>query len=365
MSKKKDRVFYEKVSPFLKEKMQMLKKQKGEDSEEYQALFLQYKTTNLENIESPEKNLRHYQADLNFESQQNILKGLERLYCPSLVIETTTICAAHCRYCLRKNYEISTLDEDDLINIAKYCGSFPVRTELSEVLITGGDPLIIPRRLSFLIEALIEYAPNIKIIRIATRLPQQSPEKIDNNVYEIFKKYKSEIRFEIATQVNHPIELFPEVINKFNELLNHGVKIYSQNVLLKNVNDNIETLASLYNKMRELNFEAHYLFHCVPIIGIHHLRTSVEKGIKLAKHLTNSGKISGRVKPMYAAMTDVGKVTFYEGVILERNKSNEILLQTSYRYEERLKWNPNWKLPQTAEVDKNGFLRVWYLDGED
>jgi lysine 2,3-aminomutase len=116
--------------------------------------------------------------------------------------------------------------------------------------------------------------------------------------------------------------------------------------------------------MRENNIEAHYLFHCIPIIGTHHLRTSIEKSLDLIKELVCSGKISGRAKPMFAAMTDIGKITFYEGVI-QRRENGRVLLQSNYRYEDRLKWNPSWKLPKTAEIDKKGLLRVWYVDGGD
>jgi lysine 2,3-aminomutase len=65
---------------------------------------------------------------------------------------------------------------------------------------------------------------------------------------------------------------------------------------------------------------------------------------------------------MFAAMTDIGKIIFYDGVILER-KDNHCLLQSNYKLEDRLAWNPSWEMPDNAEVDDNGYLRVWYLDG--
>jgi lysine 2,3-aminomutase len=174
------------------------------------------------------------------------------------------------------------------------------------------------------------------------------------------------VRFEIATQINHPVDLFPETIEVFGNFQAMGISIYSQNVLIKNVNDNIGTLVSLYNKMRENGIEAHYLFHCVPMRGIHHYRTTVAKGLRLAKELTNSGLISGRVKPMYALMTDIGKITLYDGTILRKDeKRNMILLKSSYKYEDRMKNNPDWQIPKTAEVDDDGYLRIWYLDGSD
>ena len=135
--------------------------------------------------------------------------------------------------------------------------------------------------------------------------------------------------------------------------------------IAQGVNDNLQALVDLYGKMREIGIEAHYLFHSVPMRGMHHLRTSVHLGLDLSKDLTNSGLISGRAKPMYALMTDIGKITLYDGTLLGKDANNRLLVQSNYKLEDRLNWNPDWKMPETAEVDDNGYLRVWYLDGED
>lgn len=361
--KNKQGIFLEKISPFLEKKLNELKQTKGENSEEYRAIYLQYTRLPQEDNVETEDNQRHWEADMPFEEQGH---GVERLYSKTVVIEPTMVCAAHCRYCLRANYNIFTLSEDEIIRIAQFCGSDKVKQSANEVLITGGDPLVLPNRLNFLIDALTRYAPNIKIMRVATRLPLHDPLRIDSNVYEIFRKNKDKIRFEIATQINHPTDLFPETIEVYKHFNDMGIPIYSQNVLIKGVNDNIDTLVALYNKMREVGIESHYLFHCVPMRGMHHYRTTVAKGLKLAKELTNSGLISGRVKPMYALMTDIGKITMYEGTYIKKDEEkNLVYLQSSYKYADRLKFNPNWQLPQTAEVDENGYLRMWYLDGND
>jgi lysine 2,3-aminomutase len=355
--------FPEKITPFLCRKLELLDHNYGPDSPEYLALARQYVRNDLEGAESTEKNVRHYEADVAFAGSEGGIPGLERLYSRSIVIETTLVCLAHCRYCLRSNYEKHTLSEKQLIDIARYCGDSRNRDWLYEVLITGGDPLIIPQRLEVLLNALIEHAPNIKVIRIGTRLPSQDPDRVDENVLSLFKN-KPSVRFELGTQINHPVELFPEVENALQKIASLGVKIYAQNVLLKGVNDDTETLVRLYNQLRLHNIEAHYLFHCIPMRGIHHLRTSVQRGIELARSLTCSGKISGRAKPMFAVMTDIGKITFYEGVIREQ-KDGRILLQSNYSLAERLAWNPSWQQPASTELDSNGLMRVWYIDSED
>ncbi len=356
-------IFPEKITSFLREKLVYLESVYDRGSREYQGIARQYLKSDLEGLESKEKNIKHYEAGMQVSDSDGELSGIERLYGKVLVIEPTLVCLAHCRYCLRSNYEKHTLSEKQLVEAAKYCGSEKIKDELNEVLITGGDPLIIPQRLEVFLNALIEYAPNVKRIRIGTRLPSQDPTRIDESVLGLFQN-KPSLKFELATQINHPIEFFPEVEKAFKKISDLGVKIYSQNVLLKSINDDVNILVELYNKMRENDIEAHYLFHCVPMRGIHFLRTSVAKGLELTKALVCSGKISGRAKPMYAAMTDIGKITFYDGVILGR-KDGKILLQSNYSLKDRLAWNPSWQLPDTAEVDENGYLRVWYVDGED
>jgi lysine 2,3-aminomutase len=110
----------------------------------------------------------------------------------------------------------------------------------------------------------------------------------------------------------------------------------------------------------------YYLFHPVPLRWTHHFRPTVEKGLALARYITSCGKFSGRAKPTFAVMTEVGKIVLYEGSILDRDtKGNKLLLQSHYRLEDRMAWNPSWALPPSAVVDENGYLRVWYLNGSD
>lgn len=359
-------VFAERISPFLRQKMEILKMEKGEQSPEYKALFLQYVKQDIENATEAESNRRHWEADMSIaDESMDVVHGVERLYRQCVVIEPTMICAAHCRYCLRANYDLFTLSDQEIVKIARYCGQDSLKDDVSEVLITGGDPFIVPQKLRFLVESLMEYAPNVKRMRIGTRIPLQDPERVDNNIFEIFKRHRDKVTFEVATQINHVVELFPEAVDKFLKIRELGITVYSQNVLIKGVNDDLQSLTDLYRKMRDIGIEAHYLFHSVPMRGMHHLRTSVQRGVELAKQLTNSGEVSGRVKPMFALMTDIGKITMYDGVIVKKNEHNQLLIQSAYRYEDRKSWNPDWTLSPTAEVDEHGYLRVWYLDGID
>lgn len=140
------------------------------------------------------------------------------------------------------------------------------------------------------------------------------------------------------------------------------MRVYAQNVLLRGVNDTLGSLIDLYDVLREWGIESHYLFHCVPLQGMAHLRTSLDEAVVLARGLGGSGRISGRAKPLVAAMTDIGKIVLYDGVIVGR-RAGRILLRSECTLAQRRQWNPNWRMPDTAECHADGNLMVWYLDG--
>ena len=308
--------------------------------------------------------MRHYQSEVHVHYEGKALRGVERLYRRTILLEPTMVCAAHCRWCLRGQYPQFGLTENEITNFAKYTGSDEVKEDLKEVLVTGGDPLMVPKRLEYIFSQINKFAPNIEIIRIGTRVPVQDPAKINRELIDILKT-ADPIKLEIGTNINHPSELTAESKKAYTDIYKAAFKIYDQSVLLKGVNDNVEILNELYDGFRYLGIESHYLFHCIPMQGMEHHRTSVQKGLEIASQIINSGSVSGRAKPMYTLMTDLGKVTLVHGTILERNEKNELLIQSHYTIDDFKFRNPSWEVPKSCFEDKNGFLRVWYPDGKD
>jgi len=306
--------------------------------------------------------LKHYEAAATFTFEGHKILGLERLYRRVLVVEPILQCLANCRHCLRQHYAPFSLSREELSRIARFVGTSVEMEEIRELLITGGDPLLIPEKLSFFLDAIAKNAPQIRIVRIASRLPLQQPNRINTMVIALFKK-RYPFRVEMATQINHSVELFPEVREAYQRIRKHVDLIYNQTVLLAGINDQIEDLIELCDNLRYLGIENHYIFHCVPLKGAADMRVPIDRSLDLIRQLTTAGYLSGRGKPLFALMTDVGKITLYEGTILKR-KNGRLLLKTHYRLEDRKKWNPSWEIPETAEVDSSGFLNVWYLDGE-
>jgi len=358
--------FKELISPFLRAKMTKAAEELGKDSSDYIALEKQYITNILEkNIDGSLEKPRHYQSGVKGYYDNKPLVGLERLYKKTILIEPTTVCAAHCRWCVRGQYAVETMKKDNITNASKYIGSDERAIELDEVLITGGDPLMSVPLLEFTLQEIEKNAKNIKIIRIASRVPFHDPERINDKMLQVLSKF-NKFRFELGTHINHPVEFWPESIDSLKKLQSIGFKIYNQNPLLKGVNDNFKTLSKLYLLLREHDIENHYLFHAVPLRGMAHHRTSVDKGLELISALSSCGEFSGRTKPKYCILSDIGKIVLYHDTIIKRDEiTNSILLKSGFNIEDRLKWNPSWKKPDTVEIDKDGFMNVWYLDGSD
>ena len=132
------------------------------------------------------------------------------------------------------------------------------------------------------------------------------------------------------------------------------------------MNDDLQTLMDLYGLLRQNRIEAHYLFHAIPLRGMSHHRTSIAKGLDLANKISSCGEFSGRAKPRYTVLSDIGKVVLYEGSIIDRRESdNAVLLKSGYQLQDRMRWNPAWEKPDSAIVENDGTMMVWYLDGTD
>lgn len=354
------RVFNEKISPYLKELIEKIEIEYGENSREYKALYNQYVYSDDEGIEHQESNTKHYEAAIH--GTTNLPAGVERLYKRQLVIDVTLVCSTHCRYCLRQNYNLPQFTRRDIDSVVEYCKTDEY---LKEILITGGDPFMVPQLLMNLISEIVKGAPNIKIIRIGTRLPVHDPRRFDEELYTFFQSYSKVVLFEVGIQINNKVELQDEAVQVIQKLQQSGVRIYSQNVLLKNINDDIESLAELYDTLRYIGIEAHYLFHPIPMKGTSRFRMPIKRGLDLIRQLTSSGRISGRIKPMFSLMTDIGKVTLYEDSLGEKDSENYYDINTFYKLEDRLKWNPDYVLPNTARINDEGYIVVKYLDGSD
>ena len=292
------------------------------------------------------------------------IKGFERMYFDRAILMPTLSCAAYCRYCVRKDYfnkSKQNMNRNDIDNALDYIKN---HSELREILITGGDPLTNSQKLEYTISGLRKIE-HVSTIRIGTRIISVKPSRITDGLVDMLSNYNSfKKRIEISPQFNHPDEITLEVKKAVKKLYYVKIRIYNQSVLLKGINDNEKVLKELFMKLRGLGIESHYLYHCAPVKGVDHFRTSVQRGIEIKRYF-RAGNMSGRANPQYIVLTPVGKVEpGIDGEILGKN-GDYLKIRTPYKFEDFRKIDNNFELPEGCIVDEKGFIIAEYLDGKD
>lgn len=214
---------------------------------------------------------------------------------PDRVLFLVTMeCAEYCRFCTRRRM---VGEEDRAISDRETetaVGYIRDHTEIRDVLISGGDPLTLPtQRLETIIRAL-RAIPHVEIIRIGTRVPVVMPMRITAELLDMLKKYQP---LWINTHFNHPHEITPESAAVCRRIADAGIPVGNQTVLLKGVNDDLETMKELMKKLVMNRVRPYYLYQCDLSRGIAHFRTPVEKGIEIIHGL--QGFMTGFAVPKF------------------------------------------------------------------
>lgn len=225
------------------------------------------------------------------------VKGIVHRYPDRVLYKITNICPVYCRYCFRKAMVgpgSQTLKKSQRHAALDYIRNTP---QIWEVILTGGDPLILsPAQLQETFAALAGVN-HLKVIRIHTRTPIASPDLITDTMIEALQNAAKNKALYMALHVNHAQEITPQVQQTLNKLRRAGVILLSQSVLLKGVNDNTDALEQLFRTLVELSVKPYMIHHLDPAPGTHHFRVSIETGKNLLNALR--GQISGICMPDY------------------------------------------------------------------
>jgi lysine 2,3-aminomutase len=220
--------------------------------------------------------------------------NLVHRYPDRVLMLSTGFCSTYCRYCTRSHMVLKDKKHygqkawGDSINYIKN------NPDIHDVIISGGDPLTMnDKHLEFLISSL-RAIPHIEIIRIGTKVPMVLPQRITNKLVKMLKKYHP---LYMSIHATHPDEITPEVTEALTRLANAGIVLGSQTVLLKGINDNVETMKNLMLKLLKNRVRPYYIYQCDPILGSSHFRTPVSKGLEIIQGLR--GFISGYAIPHY------------------------------------------------------------------
>lgn len=224
------------------------------------------------------------------------VEGIVHRYPDRVLLKAVHVCPVYCRFCFRREMVgpqgLGTLTPADLDAAIAYIASHP---EIWEVILTGGDPLVLsPRRLTAIMERLRTIS-HVKIVRFHTRVPVVEPERIDVAMVDALKA--SGKTTYLAVHANHPRELTEAAKTGFDRLIEAGIMLVSQTVLLKGINDSVDTLAALMRGFVENRIRPYYLHHPDLAPGTSHFRMSIEDGQALVAALR--GRISGLCQPVY------------------------------------------------------------------
>lgn len=249
------------------------------------------------------------------------------------------VCAAYCRFCTRRR----KVGDPEKIPMSQFESAFQYlaeHTEIRDVIMSGGDPLLLSDRRLDQILGRLRQIQHIEVVRIGSRVPCHLPERITPELCDTLKKYHP---LYINTHFNHPDELTPAAVKGLGMLADAGVPLGCQTVLLKGVNDDPDVMKELMQKLLSARVRPYYIYMCDQVAGAEHFKTSVETGLEIIKGLR--GWTSGLAVPHFVidAPGGGGKIPLLPEYVV-RITDDEVVLR-NYRGKRFV-----WKQPREDEA---------------
>jgi lysine 2,3-aminomutase len=228
------------------------------------------------------------------EESQSPVPGLVHRYPDRVLLLLSSFCSTYCRYCTRSRImgrEGLYPSRSRLERALEYIRRTP---SIRDVLLSGGDPLILSDdRLAWILLKLRQIS-HVEVIRIGTKVPAVLPQRVTRQLARMLRRYHP---LYMSLHFTHPDECTVEAYRACAQLADAGIPLGSQTVLLKGVNDDVETMMALVHHLLKMRVRPYYLYQCDPITGSAHFRTPVEKGLEIIRGLR--GFTSGYAVPTY------------------------------------------------------------------
>ena len=242
--------------------------------------------------DSRELNRSGYSDPLS-EEEQSPVPNLVHRYPDRVLFYVSASCSMFCRFCTRKR----KVGDPDSIPCHSFEGGFDyIRShpEIRDVIISGGDPLMLPDdKLEYILKTLRKIK-HVQILRIGSRMPVTLPQRITRSLCAMLKRYHP---LYLNTHFNHPDEITPESAKACQMLIDSGIPLGNQSVLLKGVNDKPEIMKELVQKLLSIRVRPYYVYQADLVKGTDHFRTSIQTGLNIIKALR--GHTSGLAVPHY------------------------------------------------------------------
>ena len=265
-------------------------------------------------------------ADPLGEEADSPVPGLVHRYPDRVLFLVTDSCSTYCRYCTRSRMVgHGTTHHFSRNRWEKAIAYIEATPSVRDVLLSGGDPLILPdARLEWILSRLRGIS-HVELVRIGTKAPVVLPQRITPSLIRMLRRYHP---LWMSIHFTHPDELTPEVRDACERLADAGIPLGSQTVLLSGINDSVQTMKRLLHGLLQIRVRPYYLYQCDPISGSAHFRTPVHKGIEIIEGLR--GHTSGYAVPTYVidAPGGGGKIPLLPEYVVGRDGS--CLLLKSY-----------------------------------
>lgn len=230
------------------------------------------------------------------EDKYQVTKGLIHKYPGRVLVLLTMTCASYCRFCTRQRMVSDIMkgitNHKSIDTMVDYVKSRP---DIKEIIFSGGDPLVVPEKLIYALEEFSKL-PQIKIIRIGTRMPVSDPEHVPlKELLEVVKKIKQPVY--MLVHFDHPAEITPETEEVVYQLRKAGCFLSSQTVFLRGINDDYHILYKLFNRLLEIGVVPYCIYRCDLVRGAEHFICDFEKEIEIMTELRKN--LSGLAFPVY------------------------------------------------------------------
>jgi len=247
--------------------------------------------------------------DASNEQAVTVARGVQHKYIDTVLLLCNEVCGAYCRYCFRKRLFMDDNDEatNDISEGIRYIANHP---EVNNVLLTGGDPLLMSTRRLREIFTKLRAIPHVKIIRIGSKMPAFDPHRIltDEELLETFQEFSTaKRRIYLMCHFDHPRELTDVAVRGINAAIRAGVICVNQCPLIKGVNDDPNVLAEMYEKLSFIGCPPYYLFQGRPTAGNEPYEVPLVRGWKIFQEAISQGSGLAR-RARYAMSHESGKV---------------------------------------------------------
>jgi len=284
---------------------------------------------------------------LNEEGDMPVPELVHR-YPDRVLLMVNNQCPIICRFCTRKR-KIGFPGVVTRETLRRGIDYIRKNSEVRDVILSGGDPLLVPDKELDRILSELRSIPHLEIIRIGTRVPGTLPQRVTPELCDILKKYHP-LYFNM--HFNHPNEITPEVEKACNMLADTGIPLGSQTVLLKGVNDDTGVMKELMHKLLMIRIRPYYIYQADMAMGTDHFRTDVQKGLNLISDL--QGHTSGMGVPYFVidAPGGGGKVRLLPNTVIEHNEKEVIIKNYEgkvFRYPQPVRKSAKKKVPVTEE----------------